>query len=165
MGADARHLRVAFALAADEPRTVEAEGEASGHGSASATGAALPSDETARTYARMSDAPTRDEIDAKLALVDARTDTKFAETLGEMRAGFAELRGDLKALDAKVSALPSKFTFVSTVLGTGIAIAAIVLAVLAFGGQMFGQGFSADAIASKAAMDAVAAVQQPTTTP
>lgn len=34
-------------------------------------------------------------------LAEARTDTKFAEPLGEMRTGFAKIDGQLHALDAR----------------------------------------------------------------
>lgn len=82
-------------------------------------------------------------VDAKIAAAEARTDTKFAE-----------LRGDLKAISASTSGL--KATVITTVVGTGIAVLAVTIAVIAYGGQMFGSGLDA----STAAREAAAEVEQ-----
>ncbi|WP_181181354.1 hypothetical protein, partial [Mesorhizobium sp. B1-1-5] len=77
-------------------------------------------------------------IDAKIAAAEARTDTKFAEVMGELRA-----------IDKSTSGLKT------TVVGTGIAALAIVIAILAWGSQVFSVGMDAQSIAS-IAVDAVA---------
>ena len=73
-------------------------------------------------------------IDAKVAAAEARTDTKFAEVLGE-----------LKAIKASTSGLKT------TVILTGIGAIAVVVAIIAYGGSMFGTGLSVDTIAQHAA--------------
>jgi hypothetical protein len=71
-----------------------------------------------------------------------RTDTKFEQ-----------LRGDIKALDAKVSGLPTRWD-----LGLGLlALFVALVSVLALGTALFGLGFSADDISTKAAAKAIAA--------
>ena len=117
----------------------------------------------------MSDTLTREEHDAKLEAAEARTDARFAGLrgefaelrgeFGELRGELGELRGELRAVDGKLATLPNTFTVVTAILGTGLAIFAGVLATLAFGGGLFGQGFSASEIAHKAAADAVAEVR------
>ncbi len=117
----------------------------------------------------MSETLTREEHDAKLEATEARMDARFAGLrgefaelrgeFGELRGVFGELRGELRALDGKLSTLPSTFTVVTTILGTGLALFAGVLAALAFGGGLFGQGLGAYEIAHKAAVDAVAEVR------
>jgi polyisoprenoid-binding protein YceI len=110
----------------------------------------------------VSETLTREEHDAKLEAAEARTDARFAGLRGEfaeLRGEFGELRGELRALDGKLATLPTTFTVVTAVLGTGLAIFAGVLAALAFGGGLFGQGLSAYDIAHKAAADAVAEVR------
>jgi hypothetical protein len=47
----------------------------------------------------MSESPSREEIAARLEAVEARTDTKFAQILGEMRTGFAVIDTRLSSLD------------------------------------------------------------------
>jgi hypothetical protein len=65
-----------------------------------------------------------DNVDAKIAAAEARTDTKFAE-----------LRGDLQ-----------RFATKQTVWGAAGTIVAIILAVLAFGGDRFDAGVSSSAL-------------------
>ena len=90
----------------------------------------------------------RDQVQDMLAASEARTETKFAE-----------LRGDLRAIDAKLSHLPNTWTMVITMISVGVGVAGILLAALAFGSGMFGQGFSASAIAKDAASQALAAAK------
>jgi len=79
-------------------------------------------------------------LNAKLDAVEARTETKFAQLLGELKSlgtslnhiesTLADLKGDVA--DAKSAAAGTK----SYVIGTGIAIAGFVLAIFAFGVQV-----------------------------
>ncbi len=79
-------------------------------------------------------------LNAKLDAVEARTETKFAQLLGEMKTlgvnvghintTLFELKTDVAA--AKTAAAGTK----TYVIGTGIAIAGFVLAIFAFGVQV-----------------------------
>lgn len=79
-------------------------------------------------------------IEAKLEAVEARTETKFAQLLGEIRALAISLthlstdigivRGEVQ--EAKTAAATGK----TYVIGTGIALGAFIIAVFAFGWQI-----------------------------
>ena len=73
----------------------------------------------------------------RIELAKARTDKKFADVLGEMRTGFARLDARLDAVERATSEIKA------TVIGTGIAGAVLVIAVLAYGQTWFGIGVSA----------------------
>lgn len=99
----------------------------------------------------MADTPSRPEIEAQIAASEARGSTRLAEALGEMRTGFAEMRGEVREgfartnerLDAvERSTGGIKTTVITTVIGTGIAVVAIVIAVLTYGQTWFGIGIS-----------------------
>lgn len=74
------------------------------------------------------------EVDAKIAAAEARTDTKFAQLMGELRVIEGATRG-----------------IKTTVVGTGIAAVALVVAIFTWGSQMFGVGMDAQSIADQAA--------------
>ena len=90
-----------------------------------------------------------DLVDAKIAAAEARTDAKFAEVLGE-----------LKAMRVEMSHGPSTWSMVATMGGFTAATIAIVLAALAYGGQMFGVGMDAQQV-SERAVQAVQKANQP----
>ena len=76
--------------------------------------------------------PPVDVIDAKIAAAEARTDTKFAELRGDMAERFGRL-------DAELAKKPST----GALVGTAIAIVAVLLAALAFAANRFDAGVSA----------------------
>ena len=76
-----------------------------------------------------------DVVDAKIAAAEARTDAKFAD-----------LKGDLRVIATSTAGLKS------TVIGTGLAVIALTLAAMAYGGQMFGTGMDAQTVADRAAI-------------
>jgi hypothetical protein len=89
----------------------------------------------------MSGTPPREEIDAKLALVESRGDTKFAQVLGEMRTGFAAIDGKFVALNTRLDGLERSASGTkATIILTGIGAVAIVIGVLAYGQTWFGIG-------------------------
>jgi hypothetical protein len=106
------------------------------------------------THGTMPDDPTRTEIEAQIAASEARASTRLAEALGEMRTGFAdvrtgfaELRGEMREgfarTNERLDAVErSTGGIKTTVIGTGIAVVAIVIAVLAYGQTWFGIGIS-----------------------
>lgn len=82
----------------------------------------------------------RKQVDDIVALSEAKTDVKLERLLGEMRSEFARLRGDMSAsgaklsgeissVSAKLSSLPTTFQMVSWMIGVGIAITGLALAV------------------------------------
>lgn len=97
-------------------------------------------------------------VDAKLEVVEAHTDTKFAQLLGKMDV-IAERVGSLNtqigALDTKLTtvdghARSAKATIIATVIGTGLAVAA-----LAWGGvQIFQGGMDTSSAAFQAGITA-----------
>lgn len=88
-------------------------------------------------------------VDAKIAAAEARTDAKFAEVMGE-----------LKAMRVEMAHAPSTWSMVATMGGFTAATIAIVLAALAYGGQMFGIGMDAQQV-SERAVQAVQKANQP----
>lgn len=72
-------------------------------------------------------------IDAKLDAVEARTETKFAQLLGKLElvsVSIGDLAGKIGELDQKIGTVDShtrsaKSAIVGTIIGTGIAVAAL----------------------------------------
>lgn len=133
-------------------------------------------------------APTREELDAKLAASEARADARMTGLFHQFEgrlfqhidAKLGSLDGKFAAVDAKFAGMESRFgnmdaklsgmqtdiavlnTRMSniegnvsglkgTVITTGIAVVALTVAVLAYGGQWFGMGMDASAVAEQAA--------------
>ncbi|MFK3847898.1 hypothetical protein ACI2J5_00160 [Agrobacterium pusense] len=87
-------------------------------------------------------------VDAKIAAAEARTDAKFAEMMGE-----------LKAMRADLSHMPSTITMIGTIGAfTGVMIS-IVLALFALSGQMFGIGMDAQQVSERAVQTASDRIQ------
>lgn len=95
----------------------------------------LQSNDGGDTYTAMS------EVEAKIAAAEARTDTKFAEMMGELRV----ISGRLDHIEKTTGGLR-----LNTWLAMGTALA-ILIAVFGWGSQMFGVGMNADSIARQAA--------------
>lgn len=84
-----------------------------------------------------------DIVDAKIAAAEARTDAKFAEMMGE-----------LKAMRTDLSHMPSTITMIGTMGAfTGVMIT-VVLALFALSGQMFGIGMDAQQVSERAVQTA-----------
>ncbi len=120
----------------------------------------------------MAEQPADTEVTKlRIELSEARTDKKFADMLGEMRAGFAELGGRIEGLGIRLNGRidhlgtridgleRSSSSIKQTVIGTGLAvvalIAAMVIGMLAFGQAGFGLGLSARDTAKAAATEAL----------
>lgn len=73
------------------------------------------------------------EVDAKIGQAKAEGETALAVAMGEVRAEFAALRGDIKAL-------PGTWTLLGSIFGTGLVVVGLVLAALAYGGDNFNTG-------------------------
>lgn len=87
-----------------------------------------------------------DLVDAKIAAAEARTDTKFAEVLGE-----------LKAMRSDMSHMPSTWAMVGTMGGFAVVVVTVILAVMAYGGDRFdgGVAFGQGSAEAKVALDKV----------
>lgn len=84
---------------------------------------------------------SREEIDAKIAASEARGDAKFAVLLGEVKAMRAEMSGDFKAMSAHLEGIERSTSGIkSTVIVTGLTIAALVVAVIYGSWAVFGIG-------------------------
>jgi hypothetical protein len=83
-------------------------------------------------------------VDAKIAASEARTDTKFAKLEGKLDLIVASLNViNGNATDAKSEARTTR----RTIIGTGISLGALILAIAAFGVNTFTLGSRVDDIA------------------
>ena len=121
--------------------------------------ASLKTEQETHTFPSM----TREEIEAKIAAAEARTDAKFVEMMGELKASRAEftgamqashatLLGEIKAVGERVAGVEGTLSArmgaveratagtKTTIIITGIAIFAAVVAAIAWGGDEFGRG-------------------------
>jgi hypothetical protein len=86
-------------------------------------------------------------LDAKLEAVEARTDTKFSVLMGEIKS----MAVDMRSINNQVSKVDKHLDKVEETLSNmkwhmvyiGIAIVTAIIAVLAYGLQMFDAGLSA----------------------
>lgn len=120
-------------------------------------------------------------IDAKIAASEARTDAKFAELRGDMRAGFADIRTEVQGLvgkldlvvnqtaqsDRQIADLRSdvrgirdevrsenhstRTTFIVTAVATFLAIAGALIGLLQYGDGRFGLARSVSELTQEAA--------------
>jgi hypothetical protein len=102
---------------------------------------------------------SREEVDAKIEASEARTDTKFAQLMGEMKAGFARMDERMGAIERSTAGIKA------TVIVTGIAIVGLVVAVMAYGSDRIGLGASISDIAANAARQTVRDMAPPKPTP
>lgn len=90
---------------------------------------------------------TEDGIQAQFELAEARTEARFAQLIAEMRAGFAALNARVDTLEGRTGVRLDALERVTagtktTVIGTGIAVVAVLIAVLSYGQTWFGIGVS-----------------------
>lgn len=82
----------------------------------------------------------REQVSDMIAATDAQAEARLERMLGEVKVGFAEIRGEIKAQEAKIAALPSKWTVYSATFGAAVALAAFVLGAMALAGDQFDTG-------------------------
>lgn len=88
--------------------------------------------------------PPMDATDAKIAAAEARTDVKFAKIEGKLDLIVSRLDTiNTNATDAKSEARTTR----RTIVGTGLSLGALILAIAAFGVNVFGMGSRVDDIA------------------
>ncbi|WP_420960063.1 hypothetical protein [Brucella sp. IR073] len=106
---------------------------------------------------------TMSEVDAKIAASEARTDTKFAQVMGEFRL----LNQRFDHFDQRLGKVEQRLdhhelVFSSLRLNIWLASATtvgLVIAILSWGTSMFGVGLDAQTIAEQAGKNAVQQVQ------
>lgn len=148
-----------------------------GMGVLSATGGIPPRKDDSLSGEHIS----QSELAARIAATEARTDAKLADMLRHSDAKFAEMMGKLETSTAvtaeRFNAMQSelhnvtratqsaKNTFIVTAIGSVLAIAALIVALLSFGGQMFSSGMSAKDIISKTVSETVNTLDRSGQTP
>jgi hypothetical protein len=109
---------------------------------------------------QVTDMPTSAELDAKIAASEARTDTKFAEFMGELRLStskMTQVENDLRETRSAISGV--RTTVIVTAVGSVIAIAGLFYSALQYGSGMFGVGMNAQTISDQSAKNAIELTQ------
>ena len=112
---------------------------------------ALPTGPSGDIYQGM---PMANEIfDDKIAAAEARSEAKLERMLGEMRTGFADIRGEIRAVSTRVEAVERSTSGIkSTIVITAVGAVALVVAILAYAGDSLTKGMSyRDVIAAETA--------------
>lgn len=100
------------------------------------------------------------ELDAKIEASEARTDTKFAQMMGELTTMRAEINGKFETLSTRLDHVEGATKGMrSTVIGTGIGVVAVIIAVMAYGAQWFGLGLDSQSISDQAAKNVLIQAQ------
>jgi hypothetical protein len=98
----------------------------------------------------------RDQVSDMMAASEARTDTKLATAMGEIREEFAKLNGRFDTVNARLDAIPGRWELLIFFFGTAVTIIGVLIAVLAYGGDRYNAGASTAEIAKAAAREVVA---------
>jgi len=93
----------------------------------------------------------REQVADMIAASEARVEAKFERLLGEFRQSLANISGELKAIDIKISERATTWQTVSIVAGGIVTAVVLVVAIWAFNGDSFSRGFDAAEIAERAA--------------
>jgi len=87
---------------------------------------------------------TREELDAKLEALEARSDAKFERMFAHVQTSHADLRAEFQTsqaeLSAKIDVLAARSVDKVTAAGLLAAAIALVFSMIAFGGDQFGAG-------------------------
>lgn len=84
--------------------------------------------------------PAAETVKEMIAAAEARSETKIVAALGEIKLAISELKSDLKGdfREHKASSVGKTTFFI-----TSIALFAAIVAIMAYGGQLFGMGLDA----------------------
>lgn len=93
----------------------------------------------------MSEPPSREEIEAKIAAVEARTDTKFERLIGGIEKNTSALMAEIGKhslhINARLDAVEKSTGGVkATIIVTAVAVLALLVGILGYGQQWFGIG-------------------------
>jgi len=118
------------------------------------------SSEQLKRMGRSANITDMSEVDAKIAAAEARTDTKFAEMMGELRV----ISGKLEHLDenyreTRTSISSLKSTVIVTAVTTVLAIGGLFYTALQYGNSMFTAGLDTQTIADQSAKNALSQIQ------
>lgn len=81
--------------------------------------------------------------DEKLAAAIGRSDTRHAEVVGRLDTGLAEIKGQIAAMNIKLEGIERTTGGIkTTVIVTGLAAVALIVAVVTYGQAWFGIGLS-----------------------
>ncbi len=100
--------------------------------------------------------PTRDEIEAKSAAIDAKlsaTEARIEASMSSMRTSFAEhtaavnhaltkMQGDVSAIQVELKHMPTTWTMITTMGGFSAAVVGVILGVMSFAADRFDGGFA-----------------------
>jgi hypothetical protein len=91
--------------------------------------------------------PSREEIDAKIAAAEARTDTKFARLEGKLdlvlaEASAARQEASIARDNARQESRGTRATIIGTGLATVLALGALLMSVMTYGDAIFSRGMS-----------------------
>lgn len=107
----------------------------------------------------VNDTVSRDELKAHLEAVEARTDTKMERILREIEASNSLIRMEIEksnlSISSKIDVSSAKNIDKVSAATIALAMLALIYAMLAYGGDLFGLGISAKVIADEAAVGAV----------
>ncbi|MGI3127592.1 hypothetical protein [Nitratireductor sp. PBL-C9] len=100
------------------------------------------------------------ETDAKIEAAEARTDTKFAQVMGELRVMSERMDHIDQSLSQTHDAVSSiKSTVIVTAITTVLAIGALFYTALQYGNSMFSVGLETQSISERSAQDAIRKAQ------
>lgn len=97
----------------------------------------------------------REQVGDMISASEARTEARFERGLGEIRTLMADVRGDLRAIDAKIGERATTLQVIGIVASGVVTAVTTILIILAYNGDTFSRGFDASDIAERAAERAI----------
>ncbi|MGK8640344.1 hypothetical protein ACRS7F_13305 [Brucella anthropi] len=96
------------------------------------------------------------EVDAKIAAAEARTDTKFAQVMGELATMRADFNGKFDTLGARLDHVEKSTSGIRLNIWLAAATAVgLVVGIFSWGTSMFGVGMDAQSVADQSAKNVV----------
>ena len=93
--------------------------------------------------------PTRDEIEAKSAAIDAKlsaTEARIEASMSSMRTSFAEFTAQMTtrmgSIETELKHMPTTWTMITTMGGFSAAVVGVILGVMSFAADRFDGGFA-----------------------
>lgn len=92
--------------------------------------------------------------ETKLTEAISRSDLKFAELIGRVDTGFVDIKGQISTVNARLDGIEKSTTGLkTTIVGTGVAVVAVVIAVMTYGQAWFGIGVSTRDVVKAAVLE------------
>lgn len=93
--------------------------------------------------------PTKDEIEAKSAAIDAKlsaTEARIEASMSSMRTSFAEFTAQMTtrmgSIETELKHMPTTWTMITTMGGFSAAVVGVILGVMSFAADRFDGGFA-----------------------